>query len=551
MKTQEILGIEVKESAASRNLTYTQFTDELLKYDKLAILQAASSILWQIWRKPNAPPGRENDYELCRTYASRIAVIKAASGKSSSSPRPISEPEFIKLVHEYLGIHEPLTDHSFFKSHEGPEFLNALQAHEAFKNFVPPVDVLHGYTSRLTILRTLRSQWDYRSASPTGIFRSWEIVSRLNKQHHGQIFDRLKATLNIDPKDYVRAGMVLLSSGNMYNHLGLMIPQELVLSKDVADTLNLDAEAVHFVASRLAQRCDDLEQWHQSEVNALPEQYRKYAPHPLVARPLIQIDSSLGNWSGKGTGYLCPSPAHLVWRMQSACIDAIRLLPKSTPSENLMSDLGACLSSYLHEFLSTTLTSSRVVNLDSIGDQQEKHADFLIIAGDLALIIESKTSLGPTSAKSTISPTDTVNVWGRMLRAYQQCAHTIKSGVWSTLSSTSVKRFASIVCFDENMCPEGAVFNDFGTNSGLFASLSLGPTEAVSMQELEDLLGTFGAEKLGELIISKWAQGKQGDMLRAFANSSKQALEIDSPSLHLRNAENEIFPGYKPQLRKD
>jgi hypothetical protein len=69
-------------------------------------------------------------------------------------------------------------------------------------------------------------------------------------------------------------------------------------------------------------------------------------------------------------------------------------------------------------------------------------------------------------------------------------------------SLAKVKRFASIVCFDEAMCPDGAAFNDYGVNSGVFKALNLGPTEAVT---LEYLIGTFGAERLGNMILNKSA----------------------------------------------
>lgn len=551
MKSQEILGIKVKESADTRNLGYDQYVAEVSKFDRTVLLLRASDILWQIWRNPSEPAGREHDYSLCRTYISRVVAIAAANCQNTDPPKAITESEFINLVHEYLGIVESVTDRNFFHQHEGPRFLKALQEHETFRNYVPPVAVLHAYASRLTVLRTLRAQWDYRAVSLFGIFRSWDIVSRLDKRHHGWIFDRLKKALNIEPRDYIRAGMALLASDMMSGQPGVIIPRKLTVDKEVTDSLNLDAEALLFVANRLSQTCDDLELWHKTEVNPLPEPYRKYAPHPLVAQPLIRLDKGFRGWVDDEIGFLCPSPPHLVWNMQSACIEAIRKLPKYTPTENLMAELGSCLSDYLHDFLSTTCDPAAVVELDEDfkhqeQHQQEQHADFVVVAGDLALVIESKTSLGPTSAKSIVSPEDTVAIWSRMLRAYQQCAHTINSNIWSKSPSLAkAKRFVSIVCFDEAMCPDGAAFNDYGVRSGVFKALSLGPTEAVSLQDLENLLGTFGAERLGNMILNKWASDKHGDLLRTFAQSSAPDTEISSPTKHLRKAATELLPGSK------
>jgi len=539
---QDILGVVVGQTAARKNLTYAEIVDAISSIDKTEILLKASSALWHIWKHETPPPGREEDYELCRAYLGRIAAIAAGRCGSGSQLGNFGEAELIQLAGEFLGVTDAITDTVFFNQEEVPRFRDAIQNHDAFKNKIPSQDVLRGYAARLVFIRTLRSQWDFRSVSMNGVLRSWDIVGRLNSDHGGQVFERLKRTLNIELKDYVRAGFAILAVANNKTP-GVISGQELLIDSDVARVLNLDKDALLLVANRLSRSCVEFSEWHCDVMKSIPEPYRKYAPHPLVSSPLIRLDQTFRGWIDGEKGYLCPSPPHLLWKVQSSCVDAIRDLAP-TGGQNLMADLGECLSDYLCDFLSLVCGKENVVRLDDVSDNSKKHADFVVVVGELALVIESKTSLGSTLAKSIATPEDIVDVWARLHSAYRQCAHTINSDVWEKHSQLGkAKRFVSIVCFDEVFCPDGAAFNSFAVSCGIWGELGIGPVEAISLQDFEQFMSQLGPGQLGYIIQAKWYYKRHGDMLRSFIRS--QNVELAVPSMeHLRAAAADLFPGF-------
>ncbi|MCP3167709.1 hypothetical protein [Myxococcus qinghaiensis] len=543
-RTQDILGVVVGQSASSKNLTYTALSDSIAQKDKTSTLLGASKALWHIWKHPTPPSGREDDYDICRAYLSRVASIAAGRCTTIEGGRA-SEPELINFAREFLGVTESITDPAFFTHTEIPRFTKALQNHEDFKNHIPPPDVVRGHAARLSFIRTLRSQWDFRSVDTKGIFRTWSIAKLLDNKYNGQLFERLRRVLNIELRDHLRAGMVFLAAGD--NTVpGTILEKSLTLDSELAKNLNLDTDALMLVATKISRNCQDFSTWQSEVISDYPEPYRKYVPHPLVALPLIQLDSSFTGWDKSKSGFLCPSPAHLLWRIQSSCIDAIsNLAPES--GQNVRADLGECLSSYIHSFLSATCGKDNVTSLDELykaNDDKRKHADFIVMTGDTAIIIESKTSLGSTSAKSVITPEDLVEVWSRIHSAYRQCAHTINSDIWTKTPRLSrAKKFISVTCFDELFCPDGAAFNDFAVRSGIDKALGLGATEAISLQDLEALMEGLGPAQLAQLIQKKWDSGQHGIMLNTFIASEEPRMS--PPSLaHLQPASEELFPGF-------
>ncbi|WNG24940.1 hypothetical protein F0U62_13675 [Cystobacter fuscus] len=346
---QNILGVAMGQSRPHKNLTYEAFSDAIARRDKTSLLLGASKILWALWKGEVFPEGRKNDYYIGRAYLGRISAIAAGVCQATSDRVAVTEDELLELAGEFLGVTESLSDLAFFNQEELPRFTKALQNDENFKSHIPPPEIIRGHAGRLTLIRTLRSQWDFKSVDLKGVLRTWILAQRLDEKYGRGLLDRLRRAMNIELRDQLRAGFAILATGDNKTP-GLISEQSLLVDADVARTLNLDTDALAFVTNRVSRDCTGFTDWHRSVLSDFPEPYRKYAPHPLVSLPLIQLDASFRGWPTSVKGYLCPSPPHLLWRIQSSCIDAIcGLAPEQ--GKDPRADLGDCLSDYIFDFL--------------------------------------------------------------------------------------------------------------------------------------------------------------------------------------------------------
>lgn len=551
--SQSVLGISLKKTAGYKSTQYTEFASTVAAANRAAILNEISRVLWHIWNH-NAPPrGRESEYALCRAYLSRVAAIAAGRSQATAGTTTINEHVLIELAGQFSGIIDSITDRSFFAQEELPKFTDAIKKHEAFKNGILDQNFLQGHAARLTLIRTMRSQWDFQGVQPKGLLRAWNIANRLDNWHGLQILPRLSRNLNIELKDYLRAGFAILTAGNSTTP-GLITEHFLRCDSTVANTLNLDKDALLLVADRMSRSFDEFSTWNDEVIAQFPDPYRKYAPHPLVSSPLIRLNSTFRDWNATDRAFLCPSPPHLLWRIQSSSIDSICNL-KYEDGVDIRAELGEAISEYLFEFLVLTCGRESVVDLDEIygnkkrprgkRDNQKKHADYVVMAGNLAIIIESKTSIGSSLAKSIASPEEIVDTWSRIHSAYRQCAHTIHSDVWTKHAALAkAERFVSIVCFDELLCPEGAAFNDYAVASGVWKDLDVGSAEVMSLQEMEEFISRLGPAQLGFLIQAKWYRRQHGALFHTFIATEDAKL---GPLMedHLRPAAEELFPGFK------
>ncbi|NPD22046.1 hypothetical protein [Corallococcus exiguus] len=550
---QSDIGITLKKTAGYKSGHYTEFVSTVAQANRTEILKAISRVLWHIWNHNAPPQGRESEYELCRAYLSRIAAIAAGKSQATGGEENIGERILIELAGRFSAITESITDDNFFTQEELPRFENAIKNHEIFKHGILDQAFIRGHAARLTIIRIMRSQWDFRGVQPKGLLRAWDIANRLDDWHELQILPRLRRNLNIELKDFLRAGFAILTAGNSATP-GFITENFLRCDSEVANKLNLDKDALLLVADRMSRSFNEFLNWNNEVVAQFPDPYRKYASHPLVSSPLIRLDSTFEDLAADERAFLCPSASHLLWRIQSSAIDSICNL-KYADEIDIRADLGEAISEYLFDFLVLTCGKENVIDLDEIyGDKkrkkgkrnnQKKHADYVVMAGTLAIVIESKTSIGSSLAKSIASPEEVVDAWSRIYSAYRQCAHTINGDIWTKNAVLAkAKQFVSIVCFDELICPEGAAFNDYAVASGIWKDLNIGCAEVMSLQELEDFTSRLGPAQLGFLIQAKWFRKKHAAMFHSFI--SGENVKLGPPRAdHLRPASEALFPGFK------
>jgi len=254
------------------------------------------------------------------------------------------------------------------------------------------------------------------------------------------------------------------------------------------------------------------------------------------------IDDSLRKYTAPPHSYLCPSPSHLLWKTLSIVRDGANELGKEW-NPALKTEVGHAIADYLREVLIGVCGTEAVVDLDGVfGDEAPTHADFAVLFGTTALIIESKTSLGSAEGKSIVTPRDYVESWERIWKAYLQCARTpIASEFKADARLAKVTGFVHLVTFEEQMCVEAAALNAVGVEGGLFRSAGFGLAEAITIQELEDALVVFGPQRLATAVAEKWATGRHGHLLSAFLREQPKPERPHSDRSYSARYSDELF----------
>jgi hypothetical protein len=442
-----------------------------------------------------------------------IAAIGLAVCNDNRDRRTPTELEMRALANDLLGVRSPISDEAFHQA-ELQSLDRALRASAYFATVATTADGLRAVYAFISVARDLRAQWSFRANSPVGLLRAWATAVHLDARVPG-FLEQLSAQWQIGLRDLLRccAGLLTLA-GSDDRTLGAFSLNS--LGTEDVEPFGISLDALRLVANRIGQPASYFNGWYRQRALTQPNSLRKYVPQPLVAEPLVTIDKSLKKYEAPRHSYLCPSPSHLVWRTQSIVVDGARSLGE-TWNPALKTEIGHAVSHYLGDVLVAICGRESVVDLDEVfGDAAPTHADFAVLLGNTAIIIESKTSLGTAAGKSIITPADYVESWERIWKAYLQCAHTPSAAKFrADRRLAGLTSFVYLVTFEEQMCVEAAALNAVAQVEGLFAAKRFTRAEAITIQELEDALVVYGPQRLAAEVAAKWDAGRHGDLLTA------------------------------------
>lgn len=506
----QISGIRVRPSGGSGNLTFQQFVEELKRFDRSSLLAASSRISWNIWDS-DVPLPESEDLFICRAYMPQIAVLAVATCDDSATPRFPTEPEATRLARELLGVRSAMSNLQYRDQIELPALEQALTSSALFKGIVQDRDSLVATHALVSFARDLRAQWAPRSVNPISIFRGWKIAKYLEDRAKG-FQSAVKRLWKIELAHLAHCGMALLAMAR--DSGGLVSLADTSGLDGLPAHLGVDGDVVKLVANRLSRSRSQYEEWYQKDVLAYPELFRKYVPSPFVATPLVLINEEFHHIQAPPPAYVVPSPAHLLWYFQSAPFEAARALSGSWHPD-LKPPLGEAVSDYVYWMLVGICGENNVIPLDALfGGSHSSRADFAVLAGEYVLIIESKTSVASAQAKSVMSMQDYVDIWERICAAYVQCTATTRAPEFRGDSRLkSAAKFVHLVTFEEQICLEGAALNAVAAAQGLFDAHGVSRVEAVTLENLEDLLVRLGPARLAEGIAEKWEGEKHGEGL--------------------------------------
>lgn len=531
-------GIGVRAGGSASDLRFEAFIGRLRHYSRSGIARVGAHISWTIWTTP-APDPEPPDWYMCRAYMPLISVLGVAVCNDHRDRKEPDEGDMRSLANELLGVRSPISEAADHQT-ELTELRAALSASESFSAVAPTADALRAVYAFISIARDLRAQWGFRSVTPLGLLRAWATAQHLERRVPG-FLDRFAAQWNIGLRDLLRCCSGLLTLGtNDPKTLGAFALHSIGTAE--VEPFGITLDALRLVANRLGQPPAYFLSWYRNDVLPYRDSLRKYVPHPLVREPLVTIDASLKKYKAPTHSYLCPSPAHLVWKTQSLVMDAARALGDSW-NVALKTEVGHALADFVRETLIGICGRDAVVDLDSVfGPAAPTHADFAVIVGTTAIIIESKTSLASAEGKSVISPTQYVESWGRIWKAYLQCVRTPSAHEFkSNFRLSKLTNFVFLVTFEEQMCVEAAALNSVGVADGIFRSGGVSHAEAVTVQELEDALVMFGPQRLAAAVTDKWAKGRHGDLLSAYLRGLPKPDRPFSNRNYAVRYSNELF----------
>jgi hypothetical protein len=507
-------GITVRPGGSANDLRFESFVGRLRRFSRSDVASIATHISWTIW-KTETPDPEPADWYLCRAFMPTIAVLGIAVCHDNRDRKVPTEHEMRALANDLLGVRAPISDERL-RPQELESLDHALRASAHFAKVATDADSLRAVHAFISVARDLRAQWSFRASTPAAFIRAWAVAANLEAQVPG-FLKRLSGQWNIGLRDLLRCCFALLAiADDNPNTLGAFSLN--ALGTEEVEPYGISLEALRLVANRLGQPPGHFNEWYRGTVLAHPDSLRKYVPHPLVADPLVTIDHTLKKrYTAPRHSYLCPSPSHLIWRAQSIVVDAAR-------AQGLATEVGHAISKYVGDLLIGICGAEAVVNLDEVfGPESPTHADYAVLLGMTAIIIESKTSLGSAAGKSIITPGDYVESWHRIWEAYLQCARTpFATQFRGDRRLAGVTNFVYLVTFEEQMCIEAAALNSVAFADGLFRAEGFSRAEAVTLQELEDALVLYGPERLAAEVAAKWQSGHHGNLLSAHLRKRPQ-----------------------------
>lgn len=468
-----------------------------------------------------------------------ITTLGVAVCQDARDRKEPDERDMRALANDLMGVRIPISIENDRRS-EIEELGRSLRQSASFASLAPNDDSLRAIHGYISYARELRAQWSFRAVTPVGLLRAWATACQLEIRVPG-FLNRFAAQWNIGLRDLLRCCSGLLALGsNDPKTLGAFPLQN--IGTEEVEPFGIDIDALRLVARRLGQAPSYFHSWYRREVLSYKDSHRKYVPHPLVREPLISIDSSLKRYDAPPHSYLCPSPAHLVWKTQTLVADTARVLGE-TWNPALKPEMGHALSSVAREMLVAVCGVESVVDLDAVfGSSAGTHADFAVVTGTTAIVIESTTSLGSAEGKSVITPSQYVESWRRIWEAILQCVRTPRASEFrSDPRLVGVTDFVYLVTFEEQMCVEAAALNSVGVADGLFEAEGVEHAEATTLQELEDALVVYGPSKLFEIIVGKWRARRHGDLLSAYLRACPRPGVPFSNRAHLERYSEELF----------
>ncbi len=524
-------------------MRYSEFVARVRRFRSSSVIELCAHILWDLWAHGFGGADQQ-DVALLRAFGGRIAVIAATTdGSAGDEPRG---GDLFRLAHEFLEVDEGALDDEF-QAEERRRLLECWARSAPLSRYELRDDRLHSATLARTIGRMMRAQWDLTQPHSHALPRAWELIRRVQQRVPGlDPVGYLKRALRMEPQVFLRAAYLLFAMNvQARGRLDLVAAR---LEDGIRERWGIDEESLLFVAERLSIHAEDLRRWELGVVAHLPDAYRKYAPSPLALFPLIQKREEVAAPVAQRGRYVTPCPGSAQLAMQNVCLHLLREAP-TTNSGSHPVELGHALEDYLHDFLVGVVGRENVLRIDSIASGR-KRADLIVVLGTKAFVIECKSLLGSSNAKSVGEAKESVEIWEKIHGAYEQCARTVNDQVlWRGHPRlANVTEVVCLVCFDEVLCIEGTAFNMLAACAGITQRLRVNRIETVTVQYLESVISRYGVERLFGLVTEKWTAGKQGDDLTAFiANKGERAQrKLGRIPPHLVEAFNEILPGLPP-----
>lgn len=522
---------------------YDNYVEKIRRFKQDDTLLCATESLWKVWHYENEKLTKKQKHELIlvRAYAPRVLCIAAATSNDHRSLSPQLK-DILNLSRFHLEIDETISDKDFIAS-EVEILAKAISGSELAKYNIPE-NLIHSCVTSLFFQRLVRSQWDSAAYSMRHVFRSWLIYQHLDCRMGGKASKSIRTLFNQDPIDAFRSALCtyfMASDDNNGKKLkGIFDLNKSNVELEIEKKFKIDRETIRQMAANLAREIDTYRKWHDEEVLALPEVYRKYAPLPLYKSPLFPAEEI---WTGKPRGtmqniFLCPSPHILLASLSDLFFRELSANPQLALGVNASIELGYAGEDYLEQTLPVILPNAKITRLQSNND---KTADFIVETEETFFVIETKKCLGGAEAKTIARPIDVVSVWCRLLESYEQCSATIQRDLKTQIDK---KPIIALIVVNDTVLGEQGLFDFIAHHAGIHSSLGLNYVEVLSLDQIEQIFKYRSTADVTRSILEKWKTSKENPVPGNFY--SLPVTKRDKPYIqltHLESAFDTVFPG--------
>lgn len=489
-----------------------------------------TSVSWVGW---NGGFGGSPANEMAKAFAPRLAVLAAAQGSATSTREP-TPLELIGLVHAYLRLRDAVSVPGMMDEMARDIARSVIRTPLA--PILPDRAAAKNAAVMFDLARSLRAQWAVQFSSIEDLVRAWWVAKRVNERTDTQ--RATESVLGMSLPVFVRACQGLLTLAYASAPQG-RVALTGALEQRLVDQYELSDDVLRLAAFKLSRTPDEFTEWHHTDVDALPNGLKQYAPNPLSVTPLIRIDEVVDPSAALSTHFLCPSVHHLTVGA-NALIRASVAGVRSIWESNVGGVYGEVLEDYVELVLRTHAPQGNVYRVDGWENEQQRKADFFTFQDSCGLIIESKRSLGTEFDKHVLDAGGIVEILSKLNDAYFQCETTQRRRPWRREPRCrGVTSTAAIILVDELCAAEGGALSYLMQRSRAPDP----PFEVMGVSEFENAIAVLGVKGLVSLIQEKWRTGNADLPLRLFASKVKRmtSTEVQNAKSYLQEVDQELL----------
>lgn len=465
----------------------------LEKINRTDFLETITLYSWHLYRSDEKKT-RDSLLQLLKAFGNRIACFSSlVSSDSSSWMTTITD------LHLYLDWYLDIADDDISMTDEKKNsYVVKLKENSDFEKLE-----FGAFTQSLGILiymsKQLRIQWSsyniYGRSADRNVWITQRFFETYPDVEFRKIIEKRSRLYNqMDLVDVIRNAYSIYAISTLHLPGVILVENSNKLFDIELAEYNIDFNTYQILIRNWSWTRDELLNELNSGIKKLSIDNLKYIPSFLVKRPFIFNKAS--------NQFYIPSPWDFLKKIETSSYDFFSDILNKNELGQVLRGLGDCYSEWMILICKEILGSENVICLDPYREKAPaKIADTILIEGDTAIIIEFKRSLGSIFDQVSLNPSGLSDIFSRIHSAFKQIDDTydlINKGFIPGLEN--VKNISYVVCTNQSLIQEAALYLFFAKSSGLYKNLQSNSIAVFDSNEFEDYIFSFNVRMLHQKV---------------------------------------------------